>query len=398
MLLNRTIAVFALLVCLAACQSPGTPTMGDAGTETTDNGSQDGGQIDPPHDAGVGDAGEASDAGEVTDAGTADGGTPTPHTVKEWMAQYVHALCAPMTRCPNISGDPYLCEVIGCNKNPHQLPFGPQAALNAFERGEVAVDPAKLSACLAAYENRPCEWFNIDSFEAYPECEGALTPRVSAGGACAANESCEAGTDCTSGTCQAFAAGRCNRTIDCPQGQSCTESGSCIATTAPGVEGEHCSVTGSCASGFTCVRPLNRPANEGYCRQMVGAGETCSAMTPCEPDYVCLGTCQPPLKEGDACSDMCGWDLSDLVCGKTTKQCLYLPKSGPCLDGTHCNDFYAYCDKTQATPTCMPLKKEGDECLTTTECTGLSVPSPITCAADAQGVNRCLRTGTSRCE
>ncbi len=85
----------------------------------------------------------------------------------------------------------------------------------------------------------------------------------------------------------------CDQPVECVQGTFCVKPagvcrGTCVAFAG---EGEPCGI--ACAPGLRC--------EGGLCAPLKALDEACSASDECEPELICLGSCRPRRKLGEAC-------------------------------------------------------------------------------------------------
>ncbi len=282
--------------------------------------------------------------------------------------------------------DPYLGKV-----DPIRY-FRPSA-----ETGRIGVDPARMAACLARYQNASCDElgrsFPQDSLDF---CAGLLVGQVAQGGECYVLEDCAdldhfaCHFDPAAPVCENV--GHCRpKTVvgdlcdysaySCSPGFFCGPTAQCARLSAAG---EPCSLFSlPCEDGLGC-----NP--QGVCEadsQPVAtplAGAPCASSGGCLTPYVCLidspntkGTCGPGRKLGEACDDHasdCGYGLR-CVGTATGSVCGYgKPIGASCIDGGDLRDpctLGAYCSHDDV---CTAKRPEGAACRQFDEC-----QSPLIC-------------------
>lgn len=401
--IDVTVIPMALLALIAAgCQSTPRAPVADTGTAIADDAGSftdageltaDAGELDT--DGGAFDAGES----DAFDAGESDAGRPPAVTFKERVDRWYEALGDPYTRCDAIKTDPSL--VVGIYKDKARGNERPQPIFRSIALGEIDVDQAKLEACFDAFRNRPCSMALITSFNAFPECDGVFVPKRHLSETCHSMMSCELGSSCSprcDGKCQPLTDNKCARNADCAEGLVChRRANECVPPAPAGAEGQPCSPSGSCESGLYCH--VDNFTTE-VCKPLLVEGASCSDPLSCAEGLECgRYQCKPIAKVGDFCTDkQCSWAGSNLVCDLPISQCQPFPTSGPCLAGSACHPFLAWCDKTMTPPTCLPLKLPNAFCKSSSECAPTEAGNNVYCEADAIGEMRCLPAPPGDCD
>lgn len=363
---------------------------------------------EPTPDSGPGplvdlDAGAlGGDSGSPADSGLPDVVPPDPDALAEELClayrrglvnaqlHSLQALTLPTSRC---SADDPLID-IATSSELAELPPGSctlgdelrRLFVVALEGGRVDIDPAAFRACMergravrAMYEvvgeisQREGALLALASD---PACQGALTPLVEEGGACAQAWDCVAPLRCEADP------------ID----------GNALACLPPALEGERCAEAPpdgqqsarTCAAGTTCVLSIctrrvdeNEPCDpagvpcaeglvcspEAVCAPPGPMDAPCAADLHCEEGLVCApgGTCAPAtalLADGEPCvegSPPCAGLCS--VCRPdedTSWRCLDRGDvDDPCASLDHCREGL-YC--ATDTSRCAPYRRLGEAC------------------------------------
>ncbi len=257
-------------------------------------------------------------------------------------------------------------------------------------------------------------------------CLGALNPAVAVGGACFD------GAECAGGYCDLTACpGTCRELKQsggkCANGMECTSGTECLGYDAPrctvvGAKGASCDDDSPCATGLECFQArcaepyVAEPGGNCVRDANCGPGALCEGLqvdnggnvvvygrcsvkgafgAPCEtaggffiasPDcagaQVCAGLvlesggaattgkCALPADVGGRCypaSALSGGGADGcylgLLCDPKTERCVLPPKAGAACVDDKCAAG-AYCDGS----TCVPMKKPGEACRSSSEC------------------------------
>ena len=157
-----------------------------------------------------------------------------------------------------------------------------------------------------------------------------------------------------------------------------------------GVAGGPCGTNNSCEPGLWCST-VSAPFT---CMPLAQAGGPCEPVNGCAAGLICVpgdngtpSTCMTDARKGEACQAIyqCGGFFSTLVCDETAHKCVDAPKSGPCAGLGVCDFTTSYCDGTQATPTCTPIKALGAACNTTGAGAECGTLSNMKCQATVSG-------------
>ncbi|HAA55382.1 MAG TPA: hypothetical protein DCE42_11535 [Myxococcales bacterium] len=170
------------------------------------------------------------------------------------------------------------------------------------------------------------------------------------------------------------------------QGEACTQSKECID--------DHGCISGSCQplpqTGQTC-QPTPGCRKDAYCdttsQKCVALpkdGETCRTSKPkCATGLTCFqssSTCKPPGQADALCQD--DEECEPGVYGCQSGRCTLLPKENePCFQDVICHKSVV-CDLQKKT--CVPRKKEGEECPLGFECA-----LTLACITDTDKIKRC---------
>ena len=238
--------------------------------------------------------------------------------------------------------------------------------------GTVVLDPAQLTACLAAVQALGCA---LVRQTVHPlACEKIFTGTVAAGGSCTLATECVNGGYCL----QTFdSAGRlrcpgacvarngigapCSLSHDCQAGLICP-SGQCTDQRA--ALGASCMQDNDCVDGAFCDSFASLTAQ---CRAYVPAGGACMFSEPCVVGSACLhGACGPYGADGSACvfSDDClGGICANHVCETVTSAAI--GQSCDVLTGggrAFCNEGFCKPAPGQTSGTCTPYLALGATC------------------------------------
>jgi hypothetical protein len=176
---------------------------------------------------------------------------------------------------------------------------------------------------------------------------------------CDSTEDCAVGLGCASNVCVPpvplgaacqpvtfFSLDRCASDLVCAD-TSCGE-GAAI--------GASCANT-PCAPGGRCLEDTQ------VCKQTRLPGETCETTFQCPSAHACSGgRCAPLPIVGESCEAVDG--CLGARCDEGV--CTLIPDGEPCEDGVGCAGF---CDRSPATPVCVPRRAEGAGCEDDDECT-----------------------------
>jgi hypothetical protein len=255
----------------------------------------------------------------------------------------------------------------------------------AVAEGRMQFDAAADSAaCVAALRAMTCDAGGLPAV-----CDGVLFGLRADGESCSfvaettGFSECGRGSACVGellgaaaceGTCvkRGLIGQACSGAQPCAVGYTCTVNNGCAPK---GSAGSACGLSSSpeCAEGFYCSDILSG----GTCTAHKPTGAECSGqLSECAAPNICdrgaalTGTCEVPMKPGDACvvdEFECGSGFS--YCGSDMK-CHALATIGePCTtedgEGTYC--LLGECDETLPTPVCKTFEV-GDPCTHTAEC------------------------------
>lgn len=317
----------------------------------------------PVGGAGVGTGGTGTTGAAVN---AYPSGAPIP--IEDLNAVQVEVVCKILTQC--FVNDGFVATIDGCKAMFAE--FGEEERIALVKAGKIKYDAAQAGKCLQAMgasctdkntqepaackaafvgtaaEGQPC---TVDEFCASRRCEGpnksascpgkCASPRVAAGGACAADKPCDSGLACAAGKCVAVHTGKAGdacSTDSCASGLFCatgsTGTSACAALLALGSE---CLDAGDCATGLFCSTASG--PGPGKCTALAKAGETCTTSAfeegaKCLAGLVCVAksdksTCVTRAKIGEACTSHAQCGAMDLECSGGT--CKPLPKKGqPC--------------------------------------------------------------------
>ena len=249
---------------------------------------------------GGADAGDAGDGGAV-DAGPYDAGLPA-FEAASFCAVWSSTSCAWALGCGQVLAD----EAARCAQL-QQVTFCDEAA-TALDAGRVGFDAGVAMRCLLALEDAKCGALPGSCWRAYP-------PRVSLGGACAADAECTEGFCRLDGGC-----GAC--TLPLPLASACTGAGQC--DDAGYCDGMACAPR--LDAGVSCVGFGNAACRSGRCAYQSGLGDVCDSK-PVPSSCTFSASCPA----GWYCDefDACALRLDDAAACQKDDAC----KSGACVSG-----------------------------------------------------------------
>lgn len=236
----------------------------------------------------------------------------------------------------------------------------------AIAASRASYDSAKAASCLAAFGAATCDTLESVADSA---CQGVLTGKVAAGGACYTDVDCSGGTCDASGSscpgkcvasiakgqpCGAAAAGQCGPGLVCGSGSTCV---------TPAAAGAVCGADDDCQAGLFC-----NTSGGGVCTAKKKSG-ACTG-SECALGYACVqSTCTALVGENGACTlaaapqTECGLGW---FCAPSSSTCQAWPGLGSsCAASLVC--MTGYCDFL-GDQTCKAPKADGSACLTPIEC------------------------------
>jgi len=261
-----------------------------------------------------------------------------------------------------------VCDMLdGCAHIFIAMSFGDAAVCGARLSGPcerslaapgASLSQAKLDACLAAVNSMGCETFFADNLPAECDLAGTLVDGAPCGdGAQCQSSFCAGGGDFSCGTCalrpqagQPCAGGKCDR------GLVCNDADTCVV---PAGAGDACTAATPCASLLSCVGT----GGTGICANAAAVGEPCD--------------------EAEETAPNCSF-LSGLFCNGNTHVCATLGVGAlgePCglVNGSLTVCAASYCQMGAGpTGTCAASLADGAVC---TEGSGPSCSPPAECMA-----------------
>ncbi len=328
--------------------------------------------------ASGGNSGSSGDATSSSDAvGDSGGGTGGSVSIEEFPKAVADAMCAAITKCPDMQAALPLATMQGCQSMYTSVLGSIAPILADVQAGKTKFDPAAAGNCIAMLKG-DCAAVKANAKADVGACKTVFVGLSADGKDCGRDEHCANGwcsklnPACSAGVCKApLAAGTNCADADRCAGELVCLDQKCQANT-PAKAGESCDGGHTCADGTFCKWGADKPV----CTSNLPAGSPCSSSGDCQPPALCLEdstgktVCSMPAAEGATCKPAASPSESGcaagLVCisdsimkpGKCQKK---VSIGGACTTSVQCGAWDLGCVGT-GSKMCGALPAKGEAC------------------------------------